>query len=285
MDPIPPMKIPFTKCEAAGNDFLIVEWGALADLAISEQHLPGLARSICDRRGGVGADGLEVLDPPGIESQGADAALRIFNSDGSEAEISGNGTRCVAAVLIANSSAMAPLRIATRAGVKELTVVERRDHRFVLDMTMGRPVSAPEDIDCRLETDLGTQTVTVLNVGNPQCVVFVDGFDWDWQSLGHAIENHPRFPERTNVSFVKLLDRQTIDVRFWERGAGETLSSGTGSTGAAVAAILSGKAAGPVRVATPAGDLVVTWDGDGAVLRGPAQIVALGEYFRMPAAD
>jgi diaminopimelate epimerase len=279
------MKIPFTKCQAAGNDFLVVEWRALEEVSIAEHDLPGLARSMCDRRSGVGADGLEVLDPPGIDSQPADASLRIFNSDGSEAEISGNGTRCVAATLIENSSAAAPLWIATRAGVKELTVVERRDHQFVLDMTMGRPLYEPQDIDCRLETDLGAQTVTVLNVGNPQCVLFVDGFDWDWQALGLAIERHPRFPERTNVSFVKPLDAQTIDVRFWERGAGETLSSGTGSTGAAVAAILSGKAAGPVRVTTPAGDLVVTWDGDDALLRGPARIVARGEYFWLPAAD
>ncbi|HUG82327.1 MAG TPA: diaminopimelate epimerase [Bryobacterales bacterium] len=273
------MKIPFAKCQAAGNDFLVVEWRALEAAGVSEQDLPDLARAFCDRRTGAGADGLEVLDPPGIESAEADASIRIFNSDGSEAEISGNGTRCVAATLIADGSKATPLRIATVAGVKELTVVERNDQRFVFDMTMGRPVFAAEDIGCRLDTALGVQTATVLNVGNPQCILFVDGFDWDWQSLGRIIESHPRFPAKTNVSFVKPLDRQTIDVRFWERGAGETLSSGTGSTGAAVAAVLLGEAESPVRVVTPAGELMVTWQGEDVLLRGPAEIIARGEYF------
>ena len=163
-----------------------------------------------------------------------------------------------------------------------MKVIERSGHRFVFDMTMGKPAYEEDDIGCVLETELGVRTVTVLNVGNPQCVLFVEGFDWDWQALGRVIETHPRFPARTNVSFVKPLDSHTIEVRFWERGAGETLSSGTGSTGAAVAALLAEEVSSPVRVATPAGELVVTWSGGEALLRGPAVLVARGEYFGYP---
>ena len=149
-------------------------------------------------------------------------------------------------------------------------------------MTMGRPTYDPGEVCCTLETDLGASTVTILNVGNPQCVLFVEDFDSDWRALGKLIERHARFPQRTNVSFVKPLDGHTIDVRFWERGAGETISSGTGSTGAAVAAILSGKASSPVRVTTPAGDLTVTWSGDDVTMRGPAAVVATGNYHGYP---
>ncbi len=276
------MPISFTKCQAAGNDFLVVRWSELEALGLKESDLPELARAMCDRHKGVGADGLEVLDAPGIDRGAADASLRIFNSDGSEAEISGNGTRCVAATLETESPSATPLRITTQAGLKVLRVVERIGHAFVFDMTMGRPTYDPGEVCCTLETDLGASTVTILNVGNPQCVLFVEDFDSDWRALGKLIERHARFPQRTNVSFVKPLDGHTIDVRFWERGAGETISSGTGSTGAAVAAILSGKASSPVRVTTPAGDLTVTWSGDDVTMRGPAAVVATGNYHGYP---
>ena len=216
------------------------------------------------------------IAPPPIEH------VRIFNSDGSEAEISGNGTRCVAATLETENPSTTPLRITTQAGLKILKVVERVGHTFVFDMTMGKPAYDPKDVGCSLETDLGTSTVTILNVGNPQCVLFVEDFAADWRTLGKLIEQHPRFPQRTNVSFVKPLDAHAIDVRFWERGAGETISSGTGSTGAAVAAILADKAASPVRVTTPAGDLTVHWSGEDVTMRGPAVVIATGAYYGYP---
>jgi diaminopimelate epimerase len=115
-------------------------------------------------------------------------------------------------------------------------------------------------------------------VGNPQCVFFVDDFDFGWRELGARIERHPRFPNRTNVSFVKVLDRHTLDVRFFERGAGGTMSSGTGSTGAAAAAMARGLVESPVRVLTPAGPLRLSWKGDEILLAGPAEIVAEGEF-------
>ena len=147
---------------------------------------------------------------------------------------------------------------------------------------MGRPTYQDSDIGCSLETEGGRRQVTLLNVGNPQCVVFVTDFDFDWRSLGREIETLPRFPDRTNVSFANIRDRNAMDVRFWERGAGETISSGTGATGAAIAGILSGQVQTPVRVVTPAGDLNVRWARESeATLVGAAEIIAQGEFYRM----
>ena len=270
------MPIPFIKAQAVGNDFLIVDEAALRAAGMDELGYAEFSRRICDRHCGVGADGLEILlaDP----AEGADHAIRIFNSDGSEAEISGNGTRCVAAALMEAGDAPESLRIATRAGVKTLLLLGREGPRFQIEMSMGRPRYKEDEIGCTLETSAGPHTATIVDVGNPQCVFLVDDFDWDWRSLGREIETHPRFPDRTNVSFVKVIDRHTIDVRFWERGAAETASSGTGSTGATVAAILSGRCESPIRVVTTAGDLELRWEDD-VVLVGPAAVVCRGEYW------
>lgn len=144
---------------------------------------------------------------------------------------------------------------------------------------MGRPAYSPQDIGCKLETSRGTWPVTVLDVGNPQCALLVDDLDFDWIGLGREIEAHPRFPRRANVSFIRVVDRHTIEARFYERGAGPTLSSGTGSTGAAVAAILSGRVESPVRVMTPAGDLDLEWKDGEVLLRGPAEVIGRGEFY------
>src|SRR5437016_1364549 len=125
---------------------------------------------------------------------------------------------------------------------------------------------------------VGPRDVTLIDVGNPQCAVPVDDFDFDWRAMGAEIEKHAHFPNRTNVSFVKRVDAHTIDVRFWERGAGETMSSGTGSTGAAATAVERGMAASPVRVMTPAGALELRFEGD-VYLRGPAEIIGDGVFF------
>ena len=273
------MTIPFVKTQAVGNDFLVVEGALLRKLGFSERLYPELARQICHRQLGVGADGLEVVFPRSPESPPeVDATIRIFNSDGSEAEISGNGTRCVAAWLIEAKGGRATLHTATKAGVKKLRLTGRDGDSFFLEMAMGQPIYKEEDIGCSLETRSGMHSVTVVDVGNPQCVLMVENLDLDWRGLGREIESHARFPDRTNVSFVKVVDRNTIEVRFWERGAGETASSGTGSTGATVAAILSGNVESPVRVVTTAGDMNLRLEDDDVILEGPAEIVASGEY-------
>lgn len=250
--------IPFTKAHGAGNDFLLT-W---ADQA-PQTGLPAIARAICERNTGIGADGWILIDG---------FSIRLFNADGSEAEISGNGTRCAAALLIDSGRASSELDITTGAGSKHLRLIEREGPRFLFEMNMGVPTWREE------EARFFGHPATVLDVGNPQCAVLVDAIPTNWRELGAAIESDPRFPKRTNVSFVHALDEHTIEARFFERGAGATLSSGTGSTGAAAAAIVRGKVTSPVRVITEAGDLHLRWD-DSVYLTGPAALIGSGEFF------
>ncbi|HJZ98273.1 MAG TPA: diaminopimelate epimerase [Candidatus Solibacter sp.] len=263
------MKISFSKAHGVRNDFLLT-WRAEAP----EGDRAELARAICDRHTGIGADGWMLVDPP-ADSE-ADGAIQLYNSDGSVAEISGNGTRCAAAFLIRHGHAASVVRIRTGAGVKTLRLLKRRDLDFEFEMNMGRAEIQAPRFDLPLSG--GTRDVTLIWVGNPQCAMPVADFDFDWRAMGAEIERHPHFPNRTNVSFVKAVDEHTIDVRFWERGAGETMSSGTGSTGAAAMAVARGMAKSPVRVMTPAGPIDLRFEED-IYLTGPAQIIADGEFF------
>jgi diaminopimelate epimerase len=265
------MKIPFTKAHGAHNDFLLT-WRADAPEPEAADHA-ALARAICDRHTGIGADGWMLVDPPADAE--AEGAIQLFNSDGSTAEISGNGTRCAAAFLIRHGHAAGVVRIRTGAGVKTLRLLKRRALEFEFEMNMGRAEIQAERFALPLAA--GPRDVTILWVGNPQCAVPVENFDFDWRAMGAEIERHPHFPKRTNVSFVKPVDEHTIDVRFWERGAGETMSSGTGSTGAAAMALARGMAKSPVRVLTPAGPIDLRFDGD-IFLTGPAEIIAEGVF-------
>ena len=259
------MVIPFTKAHGAGNDFLLTPMDKVAGT-----DLPSTARAICDRHTGIGADGWIVIQ---------DHSIRLFNADGSEAEISGNGTRCVAALVIDTEGAADQVTIQTGAGPKHLRLLGREGLRFLFEMNMGSPVFDAREIRCNIPLTSGPREVTILNVGNPQCAVFVDSFPENWEALGAEIEGHPLFPKRTNVSFVRVADGHTIETRFYERGAGVTLSSGTGSTGAAVAAILRKVASSPVTVQTPAGEsLQLRWD-ESVYLTGPAEIIGSGEFY------
>ncbi len=262
------MRIPFTKAHGAKNDFLLT-W---------EKDAPpgdrvGAARAICDRHTGVGADGWMLVSPGDAE---CDAAVLLYNSDGSIPEMSGNGTRCAAAFLIANGLNASIVRIRTGAGTKTLRVLRREERVFEFEMDMGRAEILAERFELALWS--GARDVTLLNVGNPQCAVPVEDFDFDWRATGAEIESHPHFPNRTNVSFVKPVDPHRIEVRFWERGAGETMSSGTGSTGAAAMALARGWVTSPVEVLTPAGSIAIRSDGN-LFLTGPAELVADGEFF------
>lgn len=256
-----------------GNDFLVIERSDIDSANISSSDLPKFAQQICHRYFGVGADGLEVVSA----ADSADAEIHLWNSDGSSAELSGNGTRCVAAYLTAAKRVSEKFSIATDAGNKQLVLLSAAHPNYRFKMAMGLPTYQAADIDTKLEIAGSLSTVTLVNVGNPQCAMFVDNFDFDWRKLGSAIEQHPHFPDGTNVSFIRVLDRHIIDVRFWERGAGETMSSGTGSTGAAAAAIISKRAESPITVKTVAGDMHVDWT-DEIYLTGSAQIIATGYY-------
>ena len=265
------MKIPFTKAHGAKNDFLLT-WEHEAP----EGDRAAMARAICERHTGIGADGwMLVAKPTDGEAEGS---IQLYNSDGSTAEISGNGTRCAAAFLIRHGYAAGVVRIRTGAGIKTLRLLKRSSLAFEFEMNMGRP----EVLAGRFQLPLagGARDVTLLDVGNPQCAVPVDNFDFDWRAMGAEIECHPHFPRRTNVSFLKPVDAHTIDVRFYERGAGETMSSGTGSTGAAVTAVVRGMTRSPVRVLTPAGSMDLRWEGE-IYLTGPAEIIGDGEFFAL----
>lgn len=269
-----PLQIPFIKAHGARNDFLIT-WRNRLPEKIGD--LATAARGICRRYTGVGADGWILLDE-GLPD--CDGSIELWNSDGSRSEISGNGTRCAAAVLLAegkNAQARpvgAQVRIATGAGLKHLKLLDRNELSFFFEMNMG----AANIEELHWEAGAGRDSV-ILNVGNPQCAVLVQDFDFDWREVGETLERHPRFPNRTNVSFVRVVDPHTLDVRFFERGAGETMSSGTGSTGAAAAARTRGLVDNPVRVLTPAGPLDLRWEGEDIFLAGPAEIIARGEFY------
>ncbi len=205
----------------------------------------------------------------------AEGSIQLYNSDGGTAEISGNGTRCAAAFLIRHGLGAGVIRVRTGAGIKTLRLIERRERAFVFEMDMGQPQLGGRVF---LPLAAGPLDVTLLDVGNPQCAVPLMTFDFNWQALGREIEAHPHFPNRTNVSFVRRIDDHTIDVRFWERGAGETMSSGTGSAGAGAAAVLRDMAKSPVSVQTPGGTLDFRWETN-IYLTGPAEIVAEGQFF------
>ena len=264
------MRIPFTKAHGAHNDFLLT-WRK--DAPDGSADYAQIARAICERHTGVGADGWMLVDT--ASDAEAEGTIQLYNSDGSMAEISGNGTRCAAAFLIRHGHAAGVVRVRTGAGIKTLRLLRRRDLEFEFEMNMGEPEITAGRFDLPLAG--GDRDVTVLWVGNPQCAMPVEDFDFDWRAIGAEIERHPHFPNRTNVSFVKRVDEHTIDVRFWERGAGETMSSGTGSTGAAAMAAARGMVESPVRVLTPAGPIDLRFDGD-IYLTGPAQIVVEGVY-------
>ena len=262
------MSIPFVKAHGALNDFLLT-WRD--NLPAGSGDAATLARAICDRHTGAGGDGW-ILIAPG--SEGAHAAIELWNSDGSRSEISGNGTRCAAALVVETGKAKDEIRIATGAGIKSLRLLDRRGHHYSFEMNMGHAVV--EELHATLVP--GRECV-ILNVGNPQCAVFAGNFDFDWRTLGAELERNPRFPNRTNVSFIRVVDEHTLDVRFFERGAGETMSSGTGSTGAVAAALARGLVRNPVSVHTPAGPLKLSVKSEDLYLEGPAEIVAEGEFY------
>ncbi|MDQ3013774.1 MAG: diaminopimelate epimerase [Acidobacteriota bacterium] len=287
---------PFHKFQALGNDFLIVRESELRQHASDYE---AFSRQICDRHFGAGADGVELLlDQPtdNPSDNEADFSVRLFNADGGETPISGNGTRCVGAYLYLIEKWQKPeVRIATGAGVKTLKPVGHCDNGLAFETQMGTPrfrsqeipVILPQPLDrvVRQPLEVGGQQIefTATSMGNPHCSILLnrdDDFDGiDWRKLGAAIETHPAFPDRTNVEFIRVLNRDQIEVRFWERGVGETLASGTGSCGAALAVMLNELTEREVKVVTAAGELIVAWRGDNTVLQtGEARFVYRGEW-------
>jgi len=279
----------FTKFHGYGNDYIVFEADQLAQV----DDLGNFARRICDRHYGAGADGIAIAKPS--EDGSADFQVRIFNPDGSEADMSGNGTRCAASYLFYHQLwSKDLLRLQTRNGIKRYHLLERSGESFLFRSELGQPrldtASIPMLIDDMLdrvveyplEVGIETLSVTALQMGNPNCCIFVDDFGAiDWRRLGPLIENHPRFPERTNVIFVRVRDRENIEERLWERGVGETESSGTCSCAAVVASVINGFTDRQVNVHAPGGVLPIEWRDDGeVVLTGRAEVIYSGEWLR-----
>ncbi len=282
------MSVPFYKLHALGNDFLIV---AREDLWTSEISARQIARW-CHRHVGVGADGVILVSPLPAGSE-ADFQMRLWNADGTEAEISGNGLRCLAAyVFFTGRWSETQVRIQTRAGVRVLECLRQEGTRFEFLSDMGEPALASEAIPMALHPPRSQVVgfplrvrdreipVTACSLGNPHCVVFVEDFaSVNVPEVGSSIERHPLFPERTNVEFVRVRDRENLELRMWERGVGETLSSGTGASAALVAAVLNGLAQREAWVHTLAGSLRVRWRPEGRILvEGSAEVLFRGEW-------
>ena len=274
--------IPFIKYHGLGNDWLVIR--------ATQPPEAAFVRRMLDRHTGAGADGLIVVTK--ADDRTHEARIRFFNADGSEAEMSGNGIRCAAAFLAERKPQQRTLEIETAAGVKVVQTVKAGEGKWTFRVKMGAPIleaaripfSPPETLSpvlrFPLETQRGVLPVTVTSMGNPHCSVMVPDFEsLDWRRLGKEIERNKQFPNRTNVEFVRLVSAQAIEVRFWERGVGHTLSSGTGSCAAAVTAILNGLTEHRVQVQTEAGTLEVEWPQDGDVtLSGPAEKVMSGTF-------
>lgn len=258
----------FVKAVACGNDFLVVEDATVA------ADIHDLSRRLCDRHRGIGADGVEWI---ARDSHGdAEVAARLINADGSEAEISGNGTRCVAAYWLEKYGGD-EIRIRTGAGIKTCRKVGVIEDGIVFSTAMGQPVLSGEQ-----RVQAGSKRISGFKVslGNPHFVVFADKFEFDWRTDGQQVQSSGDFPQGINVEFVKIQDLHSVETRFFERGVGETMSSGTGSCAAAIAAIQSGKCKSPLEVRSPGGPQTVRWEpGAEVILEGPAKLVFSGEFF------
>jgi diaminopimelate epimerase len=261
--------IPFVKAHACGNDFLVVQ----ENLAGTESR-DELTRRLCHRNLGIGADGVEFLTWAG-ERQGK---IRLHNADGSIAEISGNGTRCVAA-WIAYETKAGPgdeVVLETDAGLRVCRIDARIGATFHVTSSMG----VPQVVTGNVQGIDGA----VVSTGNPHFVLFVDQPDFNvhgssWETVGSEICRHPMFPQQTNVEFVRMTSRDEIEIRIYERGVGPTSSSGTGTCAAARTAIALHGAASVLRVNAPGGPQTVEWQGRGSeiLLTGPAELICFGE--------
>jgi len=270
----------FTKMQATGNDFVLIEAGAM------KHDWPKLARAMCDRHFGVGSDGLILVLP----SKLADVKMRMFNPDGSEAEACGNGLRCVGRYVLDKGLAKADseFRVETKGGIRTVKAAANG-----MQVGMGMPRFKPEEIPMRPESKLdiimdypvtvnGTNLLlTCLSMGNPHAVFFTETEveKFPLATVGPQVENHPIFPNRVNFEIANVLEQNRIKIRVWERGAGETLSCGSGACAVAVSARVHGYVGSHTDIILPGGTLAIDWDGVGEVmLTGPAQLVFCGEW-------
>lgn len=278
----------FIKFHGFGNDYIVFEASELAPI----ESLGEFARRICDRHYGAGADGIAVIKR--LDKDDADFNVRIFNPDGTEAGLSGNGTRSAAAYLhYRRLWSKDQLRLETRTGIKLYRLRERiADGHYWFEAELGQPQFASASVPILTETPLErvinyplevaseTLPVTALLMGNPHCCIFTENFDaLDWRRIGSALQSHASFPARVNVVFVRVIDRTNIELRIWERGVGETFSSGTGACAASVASMINERTERRIKVQMPGGQIEVEWRDDSeVVMTGRADIVYGGEW-------
>lgn len=275
-------KLQFTKMQGLGNDYVYVDCTKKKLENASE-----VAVKVSDRHFGIGSDGLILINASSV----ADFEMEMYNADGSRGEMCGNGIRCVAKyVYDYGLTDQTHISVETLGGIKYLdfTVEEGRVRQVRVDM--GRPMLCPAEIpviangesviDMPIEVDGTEYRMTAVGMGNPHTVVFVEDVDGlEIEQIGPKFEHHPCFPNRVNTEFVKVLDRNTVKMRVWERGSGETLACGTGACAVAVACILNGLTENKVIVQLLGGDLLIEWDreADKVYMTGPAEVVFDGE--------
>lgn len=276
--------LPFCKFHGFGNEYIVIERGHDAG------ELSEIARALCDRKSGVGSDGIAALGK--LDGDEADYFCEVINPDGSIASFSGNGTRCAASYLYYKGVwSGETLRLATRSGVKRFKLLGREGDGFEFEAEIGRPKFGSDEIPVNLsevrETVFdepvslagGQYRFSAVNVGNPVACLFMNKFDIDWRQMGREMESLSMFPERTNVAFVNVIDRGNVDIRIWERGAGETPASGTCAAGAAVLSAAQDKAGREISVHSPGGTTRVVWRADGEIVQtGRADLVECGDW-------
>jgi len=258
--------IEFTKAHACGNDFLVVD-----AKQVGGRNLAQLSRKMCARTTGIGADGVEWMYP----HPSADIEIRLINADGSVAEISGNGTRCVAAYVCATQQ-KERITIQTGAGLKTCVLTQRTESEYEFEIEMGEAA-----VGSKLTVKLAPGEVQGIPVsmGNPHYVLLLSNFPDNWQSEAAEIQRSSQFSRGVNVELVVVDGKHDVRARFFERGVGETQSSGTGSCASAVAALNAGKVESPVRVHAPGGTQTVRQENKLVFLRGSARLVCRGEFF------
>ncbi len=289
-------EIKFCKFHGFGNDYIVVEKDDLTEVS----DIYEFTKKICHRNTGVGGDGIALLEKLDATEE-ADYSCRIINPDGSEAGFSGNGTRCAAAYLYYKGIwTDKDLKLETKSGIKNYEFLNRQDNIFWYLAELGKPIFAGNEIpflSARTSVAGGSSDIkesitnyelqitdrilpiTAINVGNPVCVLFVEDFKFDWRRIGAEIESHEQFPERTNVVFVKVIDRDNIEIRIWERGAGETSSSGTCSIAAAVASAFTNKTGRKVSVHAEGGTTEAVWrEDDEMLITGSADLAFCGVW-------
>lgn len=253
----------FTKMQGAGNDYIYIN-GFTEQIGDPSK----LAIELSNRNFGIGSDGLVLILP----SSKCDFRMQMFNSDGSEAEMCGNASRCVAKWVYDHKlTHRKTISLETKAGVKLLTILEGNSKEHLVKVDMGEPILEPALIPVSIDEKLivnyplnvenKTWRTTCVSMGNPHAVVFVDNIETlNLPVIGPLFESHKIFPRKTNTEFIKIIDRQTLDMRVWERGAGETLACGTGACAATVAAVLNGYCNRSVKINLRGGSLLVEWD-------------------------